>query len=595
MKDKGCRARIVVGVILLVSLIVAATNCYAMLNKPAMTRAASLPAPRTQYIISVSIAPDTYSYHGHERVVFHNRQKSATGYLVFFSYPNDPSISRSNKKHMVLSGVRSGTTELTTEENGPAVKVFLPQPLESGRSVAVEFDFDGTLPRQVAKDMFSQTMDQLTSIINPSAQSQQDYGVFSSSKDILNLGMWYSALSKYDSDGWDQEKYSGVGDVSYFDPADFRVNVTVPASCQVVTTGSLLKQQVLKDSRMTYQFESTMTRDFAIQLSPRYAMKTGIVGGTVVKSYFLKEHEESGAFVAETAVKAFDYYQKLIGPYPYTELDVVEAPLYGGAGGVEFPGLVTISSMLYRDPDASNQDVFQQLLSNSPVFDQLIEFVVAHEVAHQWWNAVVGSNSKRHPFVDEAMANYTAVLYFEKYHGREAAEKQMSMQMKINYQLLRMMGGADGTVDRPASEFQNPLAYSGIVYGKGALYLDHLRELMGDGPFYKALKDYYNSYWFKIAGPHDFTAIAAHDLPAKKDEIDKLYNRWIEETHGDEDIGQGTLDAVLKTVMPEGSSVASDQMEELLKQLQGMNPDQMQDLLKDLEGILKEQQEHQEN
>jgi hypothetical protein len=566
-----------------------------MLNKPALAKAASLPTPRTQYIISVAIDPDKYSYHGHERVIFHNRQKSATGYLVFFSYPNDPSITKSNKKLMVLSGAKSGATALKVEENGPAVKIFLPQPLGPGRSIAVEFDFDGTVPRQVAKDMFSQTMDQLTSIINPSAQTQQDYGVFSSSKDILNLGMWYSALSKFDAEGWDQEKYSGVGDVSYFDPADFRVNVTVPASCQVVTTGSLLKQLVLKDSKITYQFESTMTRDFAIQLSPRYAIKTRYVGGTIIKAYFLQEHEESGAFVAEAAVKAFDYYQKLIGPYPYTELDVVEAPLYGGAGGVEFPGLVTISSMLYRDPNVSGGDMLQQLLTNSPVFDQLLEFVVAHEVAHQWWNAVVGSNSKRYPFVDEAMANYTAVLYFENYYGREAAKKQMAMQMKVNYQLHRMMGGADGTVDRPASEFRNPLEYSALVYGKGALYFDHLRELMGDRPFYAALKDYYNSYWFRIAGPQDFTTVAAGELPAKADDINALYRRWIEEKHGDEDIGQGTLDAVLKTVMPEGAGVASDQMEDLLKQLQGMKPDQMQDLLKDLEGILKEQQDQQQN
>ena len=49
------------------------------------------------------------------------------------------------------------------------------------------------------------------------------------------------------------------------------------------------------------------------------------------------------------------------------------------------------------------------------------EFVVVHEVAHQWWSAVVGSDSKRHAFLDEALANFSAALYFEVVHGDEAA------------------------------------------------------------------------------------------------------------------------------------------------------------------------------
>src|SRR5262249_9394248 len=152
---------------------------------------------------------------------------------------------------------------------------------------------------------------------------------------------------------------------------------------------------------------------------------------------------ESGQQVLDAAARAFEYYEKLMGPYPYTELDVVEAPLYGGAGGVEFPGLVTVSSMLYKDPDASSDDLLAQMMANNPAFEQILEFVVAHEVAHQWWNAVVGSNSKKYPFVDEAMANYSAVLYFEHYYGRAAAEQQMVMQMKVNYQLSRMLGNED--------------------------------------------------------------------------------------------------------------------------------------------------------
>lgn len=577
-------------------IVVALCNfAFAELNAPAKKKIDRSILPLTHYSISVEIDPEKLTYQGHEKVTFHNHQKKAADYLLFFNYPNDPSITKSEKKFLILSKVTSGTKPLKMEENGPAVKVFLPKSLQPGQSIAVDFDFQADVPKQAgSQDLFSQTMDQLTGMMNPSgsSQTQADYGIFSSNKDIINLGMWYPTLSKFDSDGWDQDKYAGIGDVSFFDPADFNVHIVTPASFQLVTTGSVLKQIPQKDSRVSYDIEASMSRDFAIELSPRYALKTRLVDGVVIKSYFLKDHQTSGNLASEAAVKAFQYYQKVIGPYPYTELDVVEAPLYGGAGGVEFPGLVTISSMLYNTNDASDsQEPMAKLLNGNELFQQLLEFVVAHEVAHQWWNAVVGSNSKRYPFVDEAMANYSAILYFENYYGREAAEKQMVMQMKVNYQLDRFLGGPDQAVNQPASAFKGALAYSAIVYGKGALYFDHLRQLMGSDAFAAALHSYYDSYWFRIAGPRDFTAVAQKQEPEKAPEIGKLYSRWMEEEHGDEDIGKGSMEALIQAVLPADSGVSADQVGELLKQLQNMSPDQMQDMMKELQELLQQQQQ----
>jgi len=392
--------------------------------------------------------------------------------------------------------------------------------------------------------------------------------MFSSGKDILNLGLWYPALVKYEDSGWDEEKYAGIGDVSYFDPSDFQVSIIAPSDYRVVTTGAIVKRVPQKDGKMAYQVESALTRDFEVELSARYDEATRIQNQTVIRSYFLPEHHESGERVLESAVKALDYYEKKFGFYPYTELDVVEAPLYGGAGGVEFPGLVTISSLLYKDLSRrAGDDLLKQLLGSSVEFDQLLEFVVAHEVAHQWWNAVVGSNSKKYPFIDEAMANYSAVLYFEHYYGREAAERQMALQMKVNYQLHRFLGGSDQPVQMPAASYKGPLEYAAIIYGKGALYLDHLRALVGDPAFFAGAKAYYNAFWFRIAGPEDFKKMMQRVAPQKKSEIETLFQRWMNERHGDEDIGPGTLDALMKTVLGDHSSVPTQDLEKLLKGL----------------------------
>jgi hypothetical protein len=459
------------------------------------------------------------------------------------------------------------------EEKGPALRVFIDKALQPGETAIADFDFHATIPAQTEKkDLFTETVDQLFDILNPTGSANdRDYGIFSSNKDIINLGLWYAPLSKYDQEGWDEEAYSGIGDVSYFDPADFRVNITVPSEYSVATTGSQIKSLPGKKGQIEHQIESAMTRDFAIELSPKYEEKEVLQDLATIRSHYLSTHRESGEKVLDWAVKAFTYYEKAFGPYPYKELDVVEAPLYGGAGGVEFPGLVTISSMLYQEErNPETEDSLISLMAGNPMFQQLLEFVVAHEVAHQWWNAVVGSNSKQHPFIDEAMANYSAVLYFENFYGREAAEQQMTLQMKINYQIHRLLGGKDQPVLLPASGFKGPLEYSAIVYGKGALYFDRLRTLVGDPVFFDAIKLYYNKFWFGIAGPDDFTKVLQQRAPDQSKRIQALYTRWISELHGDEDIGPGTLEAVMKTVLSASPDKMTTDQEELLKQLQDL-------------------------
>jgi hypothetical protein len=554
--------------VLVLAILLGIQSADASLTTSARKQAVTL-VPASVYEINVDIDPDALKYSGHQKVTFTNRQEKSTNYLLFFIYPNDPALTKSKDPFLTVSNVKANGTAAKIEEKGPSLRVYLPQALQKGQSVTVEFDFQAEIPQQSGtKDLFSEAMDQLTSILNPT-EKQPDYGIFSSNKDVLNLGLWYVALSKFDGEGWDEEAYAGIGDVSYFDPSSFNVRITAPAAYQVVTTGSSMKKVPGKEGRIEHHVEARMTRDFVVELSKQFEQKSAIRGQTSIRSFYLTKHRGSGEKVLDTAVKAFEYFYQEFGPYPYTELDVVEAPLYGGAGGVEFPGLVTVSSMLYKDDEAdSNTSAFQALLSQSPQFDQLLEFVVAHEVAHQWWNAVVGSNSKKYPFIDEAMANYSAVLYFEHFYGREAAEKQMAMQMKLNYQMHRMLGGSDQPVLLPASAYNGPLEYSAIVYGKGALGFDKIRETMGDEAFFSAVKKYYKKFWFQTAGPYDFRDIAVSSNPANKEKVEAVFKHWMEEEHGDQDIGQGSLESLLATIMEGNSTSPVIDEQQLMKEVE---------------------------
>ena len=543
-------------------------SASASLTRLAQKQAATL-LPIAIYDINVDIDPKGLKYSGHQKVSFTNRQEKSTNYLLFFIYPNDPALTKSRDPFLTVTNVTANGVAAKIEEKGPSLRVYLKEALQTSQTVTVEFDFQAEIPQQSgAKDLFSQAMDQLTNILNPK-EEQPDYGIFSSNKDVLNLGLWYVALSKFDKEGWDEEAYAGIGDVSYFDPASFNVRISAPAAYQVVTTGTAIKKIPGKEGKLVHHIEAKLTRDFVVELSDQFEQKNAIRGQTSIRSFYLSKHRGSGEKALETAVKAFEYYYQEFGPYPYSELDIVEAPLYGGAGGVEFPGLVTVSSILYKEDESDfDSSTIQQLLSQSPVFDQLLEFVVAHEVAHQWWNAVVGSNSKKYPFIDEAMANYSAVLYFEHFYGREAAEKQMAMQMKLNYQMHRMLGGSDQPVLLPASAYNGPLEYSAIVYGKGALAFDNIRKTMGDEAFFATMKKYYTKFWFQTAGPYDFKETAQSIQPQNKEKLEAVFKHWMEEEHGDADIGEGSMESLLATIM-EGNSVgpAMDE-QQLLKELE---------------------------
>jgi hypothetical protein len=171
------------------------------------------------------------------------------------------------------------------------------------------------------------------------------------------------------------------------------------------------------------------------------------------------------------------------------------------------------------------------------MLDSVMEMTIAHEVAHQWWAIAVGSDSVREPFVDESLTNYSAVLYFEDRYGKAAAEKMANLHLKMPYSMVRMFGMPDVPANQPTSAYQSNLQYSAVVYGKGALYYAALRRVVGDEVFFASLREYYRRYRGSLAGPKALLQI----VQAKAPQAAGLYRHWIEETHGDEDIGGGQI------------------------------------------------------
>lgn len=556
----------------------------ATLSPFAQPFARRLAAP-TVYHIQLDLDPDFLTFTASETIDVTNRAPDPWTEVYLHVYPNASFVAEEGTRNVVIQRAEVEGRAAAFELSGTLLRVPLARPLPPGAATRLRIDWKGILPRQKAggADLMSQGLDQLAEMLGTGAKEKSgDYGLYAAVAGTVNLALWYPALATYeDKKGWDTRAPAHMGDFGFFPVSNFEVTIRAPADMQIAGSGVQVQEEAAAGGTVARTFRAGFARDFVVQMSRKYRRATRTVDGVTVNSWYLPGDEEGGAKVLDYATGALAVYGAAFGPYAYRELDLVEAHLKGGAGGVEFPGCVTINSMFYPTGakaalgGGQMQELLRQLGPSLGGLDLegMLEFTVVHEVAHQWWNAAVGSDSQAHPFIDESLANCSAVLYFERRHGREGADAQIALQLKSPFLMMGLFGGQDAPVDQPATAFANTVQYSAVVYGKGALYLLKLRELAGADAWERAAHEYYRSYFLATAPPRGFTDVVAR-VSGRAAEVDRLYRHWILETHGVEDIGAeaSLLDNPLLKELLGGAGKGVDakdlkELEELLKEL----------------------------
>jgi aminopeptidase N len=381
-----------------------------------------------------------------------------------------------------------------------------------------------------------------------------DYGLLARGDDIASVASFYGVLARYSDGKWEKTDATTMGDLGADTVNHVRAKVRVPADALVVSSGVVLGETSVSEAdaapRKELEIAAAFVRDFSMLVSRRFESSSRKVGDVEVRSHFLGRDRAAGERVLDSAAASLGVYEKLFGRYPYVDLDVVEAPLVGGAGGVEFSGLVTVASMLYR-PALSEGPMGALLgLLGGPsqkevgaMTDSMLEFVTAHEVAHQYFPGLVGSDSRAHPWMDESLAQWSAVMYVRDRYGPERAKLEAEREILANYQTMRLMGVADGAVDRPVDAFGGELGYAGLVYGKGPYLFRELEKTVGEKAFREGLRRYVERHRFRAAPPRSLVEELAKGDQA--DRVRELAKRWLDEKHGDEDLGKPDIRQLL--------------------------------------------------
>jgi len=506
----------------------------------------------TLYDFDLVVGSDARTFTLDERVYYENKTRGPLRDVMLRVYADTPPSADPPVK--LLRGHCVGTACNVQTVGHDTIVVHPQQPLPPGARIRFVLHLAGSLhvidPNKTT--MMAATMSSLHTMSGEAADDLPgDYGMLASGDDILSFGNFYPVVARHRGDDWDLDQ-STLGDIGTDSLSHVRAHVELPAGYRIAASGVVTHEQS-DEARERFDIAAGCMRDFALLASDKFTSADRLVGDVKVRSFFRTSDRKIGERVLDVAAWSLADFEKRFGPYPYKELEVVEEALVGGAGGVEFAGLGTVASMFYKPSgSATGGSAMEMLLgmlmgsggTDGPMKQSAAEFTTAHEVGHMWWHGVVGSDSRKHPWQDEALAQFSAILYAQDRYGAARAKKEADMNARMGYEMMRMMGQPDGPVDVPA-EHQSQIAYGGLVYGKGPYYFLALRKKMGDAAFFAGLRAYVKEYYLGFAEPGAVEEAMKRADPKDEKEIAALTKHWLHEAHGDDDLGKASMGSLL--------------------------------------------------
>lgn len=309
-------------------------------------------------------------------------------------------------------------------------------------------------------------------------------GSFGARNGVYALGNAFLLPAVWENGAYRTDPFPAVGEPFLSETANFTVRLTLPKGYQCAASAWPVETNASGDTT-DYLFSVLAARDFAFVASDRFHLAQAMEGDVLVSAF---------AGSASDAKKALKYltsslrvYAEKYGVYPYQSLTLAEVDL--PYGGMEYPGLAMVSKSLFQ------QGGKEQL-----------EYLIAHEAAHQWWYAVVGSDPYNQAWQDEALCEYAVLGYMEAVHGRATRDRLYELNVAPSLRVTMPRGVTPGA---PLSYFTSVSQYQTLVYNRGAAMLCALDEAM-NGRLDGFLRAYYARFAFQIATRQDFSDLLAN-------------------------------------------------------------------------------------
>lgn len=352
--------------------------------------------------------------------------------------------------------------------NGTVLEVTLAKPILPKTKATFEMNFEAQVPVQIRR----------------SGRNNKEGIAYS-------MTQWYPKMAEYDFQGWHAYQY--VAREFHGIWGDFNVKITIDPTFVIGGTGKLQNPEAIghgyekagttvkrPNGNLTWHFVAKDVIDFAWAADPEYTHDRLQVPNGPELHFFYQKNEKTGVTwknMEPVAVKVFQHLNEYFGKYPFDTYSIIQ----GGDGGMEYP----MCTLIVGEGTQAG-----------------LNGVMAHEVAHSWYQMALASNESLYAWMDEGFTDFAS---------EEALNAVTNAPNTHAGSYASYFGLVASGLQEPASQhsdhFNTNRAYSTAAYGIGAVFLQQLKYVIGEENFYKGMKRYYNTWKMKHPEPNDFLRI----------------------------------------------------------------------------------------
>jgi hypothetical protein len=355
-------------------------------------------------------------------------------------------------------------------------------------------------------------------------------------KGKYDISQWYPKVAVYKDKKWSDFQTDDKGEF-YNEFGDYSLTITLPENYFVFGTGvmdddsfeldriknisdrdSKQKKDKFKpsDKMKSLRFTAQNVNDYAFSIVNDFKYLKEERGGLTVEIICSRGNEERFKAQIDNVFNIINYFSEKYYPYPYPKITIIEGLLKAG-GGMEYPMFIVLGDILAGEK-----------IPDGIIKTQFIEDVIAHEIAHQWFYLISGSDEFNEPFMDEGFATFSEISYMEDKHG---SDNYVSIFKKEFFNLfdshyiayLNLQTNKKGmAMASKSTDAENQMEYINF-YSKGYLVIRCVKDMLSDSVFDKAMKEYFQKFAFSHPSVNDFeNHINMFTQDAYSDEIKKL-------------------------------------------------------------------------
>jgi len=384
------------------------------------------------------------------------------------------------------------------------LKIKLPTPLKPGDSIAFHIDFTTYFDRGSIRRRMK-------------VYDHHGYKHF-------NGVHWYPRICVYDRKfTWETDQH--VEKEFYGDYGFFNISLTLPNHYVVEATGTLVnKDDVLpaalrkqldianfKDkpigsqpsvitepngSFKTWNFQAVNVHDFAWTADPTYRIGETTWNGVQCVAIAQENNAAGWQQTAQFTAKVIATYSRDFGMYNYPKIVCADA-----ADGMEYP-MITLDGGYYP----SHQSL------------------IAHEVGHNWFFGMVGSNETYRAALDEGFTQFLTAWCMRKL----TKESQPELKRAFAGYMEDAIDGTDEVLETHSNDFHSATGHGGgykHVYYKTASMLYNLQYYLGDSVFLQAMKNYVEQWKFCHPYIEDFRNSI---IQSAQTDLNTFFDQWFQ-------------------------------------------------------------------